>query len=534
MNRVLNRSVVLGLSAAVVVALAVPTSAEASSTTTTRPGEPTAAGSSATLPPENLLDGVAQVPSADSLRRLRAARTGGQQPSLAGADPVTLPDYAKADTLRTGVPANQRAYALTTPVPLGGGTRDAEGVAMFSLGGKLYDHPVVQASDGLKAIESYRITQDKAYLDQALADGTRLVDTRVESRGAWFYPYPFDFALHGAKAETIRAPWYSGMAQGQALSLFVRLADATGDPQWRVAATNTVTSFTLPPVTSDASVPFVSWVDENKNLWLEEYAQLPLSNTDRTINGHMFAMYGLWDAVRLLGDDRARTVFSGAAATIRAHILASSRTPGWISRYCLQHVVLSDRYHLTVTGQLGTMFAYTGSPDWARFADTFREDYPDPKVAGTVDLAKGSVTGYKFDSTGRVTASRTVTLTRASTAPADSRQRVRGSGIHYRITAGSLAGYLVPEKYPSARMRGLYAGSNYPVSRTATLPAGTISGYRVAEPSGATSSPVTSRLTRPTSAPFDRAWVVGGRMYVHITRGTFAGRWVPAAGLTLR
>ena len=319
---------------------------------------------------------------------------------------------------------------------------------MFTVGAELFNHPVAQASDGLKAIESYRLTQSSAYLDQALADATRLVETRVESRNAWFYPYPFDFQLHGSAVETIRAPWYSGMAQGQALSLFVRLAEATGDPQWRVAAESTLTSFTLPPDLANPSVPFVTWVDENDNLWLEEYAQLPLTATDRTINGHLFAMFGLWDAARLLHDDRASAAFSGAAATIRRHILTSSRVPGWISKYCLEHVVLSDRYHLTVTGQLATIFGYTGATDWARFSDTFRDDYPSPAVAGTVDLAKGKVTGYKFDSAGRQVASKSLTLTRSSSAPASSRQRVRGHGIYFRVSSGALTGYLVPEKLP--------------------------------------------------------------------------------------
>jgi hypothetical protein len=485
--------------------------------------------------PVSGLDGAAQAPSADTLRRVRAAQDGARATAAAPGDAeVPLPIYAKADRPRTSVPADQRAYALTSPVPLGGGVRDDQGVAMFALDTVLYDHPVVQATDGLKAIESYRITGTKAYLEQALADANRLVDTRVESRGAWFYPYPFDFRLHGNKAETIRAPWYSAMAQGQVLSLFVRLAEATGDQSWRVAAENTVTSFTLPPVESDPAVPFVTWVDQDNHLWLEEYARLPLTTTDRTINGHLFAMYGLWDAARYLSDERASTAFSGGAATIRSLLLTSVRTPGWISRYCLQHVVLSDRYHLTVTGQLATMFRYTGASDWARYSDTFRDDYPAPQVSGTIDLAKGTVTGYRFDGSGKLLASKSVTVTRPSSAPAAARQRIRGRGNHNRLTAGSLAGYWVAERYPTARLRGLYAGTDYHLTRMATFPAGTTSGYRVAEPSGATSSPLTVALSRPSSAPFDRSWVIGGRRYVRITAGSFAGRWVPVAGLTLR
>jgi D-glucuronyl C5-epimerase-like protein len=56
------------------------------------------------------------------------------------------------------------------------------------------------------------------------------------SGGGWYFLYDFNFAPLGDTGEILRAPWYSGMAHGRALSVFVRLYQATRDPKWRTAA----------------------------------------------------------------------------------------------------------------------------------------------------------------------------------------------------------------------------------------------------------------------------------------------------------
>jgi len=481
-------------------------------------------------------DGAPLVPSAAGTARLRAAQLQRTDPRLRSAPGAPLAsaalDFAVADPTRTGVAAAWQPYYRSSPIALGAGVRDAAGVPMHRIGSTLYDHPVAQASDGINSLESWRLTKDHRYLDQALADAHRLMDRRVESRGAWFFPYPFDFALHGNTADVIRAPWYSAMAQGQALSLFSRLTTATTDPQWDVAVARTITSLSLGP-TSDARVPFVSWVDANQRLWLEEYAQLPLARGDRTINGHMFAMFGLWDAVQLTADPEAERLFRGAAATMRRYVYDGVRQTFWISNYCLTHRVRDSSYHRIVIQEMLELQAITGNPDWARFADRFRDDYPRPKVSGTVVLSAGTITGHRFDSQGRIFASRTLQLSRASQAPADRRERIFGRGYHYRVTAGSLAGYHVAEAYPSIRMVGIFEPTAYAYLRVVTFPATRATAYVVDGQTGALGSPRSATFSHPSTARFDRSEWIGGLLLVHVVDGWFAGRWAPAGGLAL-
>lgn len=293
------------------------------------------------------------------------------------ATPADLGDFkVSSDRPKLDVAQRWRPYAEVEVSPMGTGVLDATGVAMFTRDSKTYDHPVRQAQQGLLALESYRIGKDPRYLAKAVLDAQRLLDRKVQRGSASFFPYPFDFALHSSSKNMIRAPWYSGMAQGQALSLFTRLAEVTKDPTWRRAADATFESLLLPPDPQDTSLPFVSWVDSNKHLWLEEYAQQPLTKSDRTFNGHIFAAFGVWDYYRVSHDARAPRIFAGALETLRYHVDRGWRTPSGISKYCLTHAQLDAKYHQIHVEQLRTLHAITGSSDWSLWSNQFRDDHP--------------------------------------------------------------------------------------------------------------------------------------------------------------
>jgi hypothetical protein len=64
----------------------------------------------------------------------------------------------------------------------------------------------------------------------------------------------------------------------------------------------------------------------------------------------------------------------------------------------------------------------------------------------TLTFAAGTYTGYRFGSTGAVTASRPYTLSRASNAPTSKRSAVTGqTGGWYYVTSGVWAGYWIRE-----------------------------------------------------------------------------------------
>ena len=105
---------------------------------------------------------------------------------------------------------------------------DKDGIRSFELDGKSYYHPVGIAQYALAKLDVAQRTGNKAALRAAKINAAKLIDISRTAHGGMYFPYRFDFALGGFKKETIHAPWWSGMVQGQALSLFVRLYEETG------------------------------------------------------------------------------------------------------------------------------------------------------------------------------------------------------------------------------------------------------------------------------------------------------------------
>jgi hypothetical protein len=245
---------------------------------------------------------------------------------------------------------------------------DSYGVPMRLINGYRRYHPVGLTRLGLKYLSRYRLTHDPLFLDRAKRIAAGLERIAVRTTNAIWIPYRFRFAGN-------RPPWYSGYAQGFALSFFVRLWEQTKTKRYRDLADLTYNSLrTL----RRASGPWVTWVDGRQYLWIDEYPQ----ELDRTFNGHVFALIGLHDFVELT---KRRDLYSaaehasvvallrGGITTIRAYA-STFRNPGAVSDYCLAHHVRNPEYHPVHVMQLRYLTVMTGDPWFDRMADHFAAD----------------------------------------------------------------------------------------------------------------------------------------------------------------
>lgn len=454
-------------------------------------------------------------------------------PAPAGAavsQPPGLPwSFEQSGFAPRDVPAERLPMNTSTAIPLtDSGVHDADGVRMVLYEGRLYDHPWGQAAYGMQLLNAYRITSDARYLTKARAQAQRLIDTHVDSRGAWFFPHRYPMKRHGSAADAMPVPFYSAMAQGGALSFFVRMFETTGETAYRDDADAIFTSFTLPQADGQ---PWVVEVDANHHVWLEEWPKD--SAPDWTYNGHTFANYGIYDYARLTGDARAIALFDGAA-TSTLQLAPTYRTPAWISRYCLAHRIYSTRYHRVHVEQLNELGWLTGDVRFFRWSDTFFTDFPTQLARGTVQLLPGTQVGYQFSATGAVTTRKTVAVPSATRVPIDERTRIRNlSGSWYHVTRGALAGYYVAEQPTRAYLLGTWFVLDYSPARRATIKAGT--AVRLASTSSAgwitswSSATPASDVVTTTS----RRAIVHGRSMVLLDGGPYAGRWVATTQVLL-
>ncbi|WP_229891882.1 D-glucuronyl C5-epimerase family protein, partial [Streptomyces lavendofoliae] len=280
---------------------------------------------------------------------------------------------------------------------------DANGVYMYypDGGSVAYDHPVGQAQFALGCLASYRTETDPArrdvFLTRARAQADRLIGQHVEARGGWWYRYPFDYANPAHPGVDYEAPWYSGMAQGEALSLFVQLTQIDAVPaadrdRYLAAADATFASLQA----LDDGYPWAVNIDSAGYLWIQEYPGSAPGSGDYTYNGMIFAMFGLYDYATLTGSQPAAELYDACATTI-ARYFPLLRNTRWHSYYCQTHRVPAPTYHQHHINLVRQIHWQTGSPDYADMTDRLVDDYPAPGVAGTIAFEAGSHVLYRFD-----------------------------------------------------------------------------------------------------------------------------------------
>ena len=159
-----------------------------------------------------------------------------------------------------------------------------------------------------------------------------------DSSGGWRYPVP-------APRYRVEPGWYSGMAQGLAVSLLLRAFDLTAERSYRDSA-DAAAILLLRPIGSGGCADF----DQLGRPFLEE---CPSDPPNHIFNGAVFALIGLREL-----DGRSGTDVSGPAARRLAEQLGEFDLGYW-SRYDLRFTApASHAYHclhislLTAAGQV--------------------------------------------------------------------------------------------------------------------------------------------------------------------------------------
>lgn len=225
---------------------------------------------------------------------------------------------------------------------------------------------------------------DDARWDAFLRNARWLLNSRMSNeRGLKLWPHHFDFEYY----RPLKAPWFSGLAQGQGLSVLTRASAITGDEAYRVAADETFHSITAS--IGDGGVLFH---DALGRPWIEEYLVEPPTHI---LNGCMWALWGVYDYALLTGQDRAKALFTSCSKAITAQL--NEYDNGFWSLYEQTpqrfKSVASGYYHQLHIVQLRIMHRLTGEDVFADVADRWAGYAERPLYRG---LALASKIAFKL------------------------------------------------------------------------------------------------------------------------------------------
>jgi heparosan-N-sulfate-glucuronate 5-epimerase len=234
-------------------------------------------------------------------------------------------------------------------------------------------NPIAIAQWGLGNYNRFLRTGDLDARHRFLRAGDWLCD-RLEqnSFGIHVWNHHFDWEY----LQTLKAPWYSGLAQGQGISLLVRAHAESGDRKYLNTATLALASFL-----ADVASGGVSFRDSEKNVWFEEYLVSPPTHI---LNGFIWAAWGVYDYFLATGSRDAIGLFGAAIKTLEGNL--SRYDLGFWSRYELSRTFLpmiaSPFYHRLHITQLRVMHKITSEAFFKKYADKW-EGYAQSKTKRT-------------------------------------------------------------------------------------------------------------------------------------------------------
>ena len=245
------------------------------------------------------------------------------------------------------------------------GPRDDRGVPLLNYHGQigLQYNPIAVAQWGLGNFNRFRAGAEAAGAKFLLASDWMCERLETNAHGMHVWNHYFDWEYR----QTLKAPWYSGLAQGQGISLLVRAHAETGEARYLDAASRAFRSFF-----ADTESGGVTFQDETGDLWFEEYV---LSPPTHILNGFIWAAWGIYDYFLATGDSEARNLFASAAKTLGKNL--DRYDLGFWSRYELSGtrlpMIASPFYHRLHVTQLRVMHKMTGEDVFAHYAEKWEK-----------------------------------------------------------------------------------------------------------------------------------------------------------------
>lgn len=246
------------------------------------------------------------------------------------------------------------------------GPYDDVGVPMLDYRGLvgLQYNPIAIAQWGLANYNKFCATRDEIRVQNTIKAADWLCSNLEQNpHGLWVWNHHFNWDYR----DTLKAPWYSGLAQGQGISLLLRAHVHTQEQKYREAAERAFVPLTKP--ITDGGVLF----EDEGDLWIEEYLVDPPTHI---LNGFIWALWAVFDFSQDGVDTAAKTIFNRGVRTLCRNL--RNYDTGYWSLYeqsgTRLKMLASPFYHQLHIVQLRVMARLTGENEFAKVADRW-ENY---------------------------------------------------------------------------------------------------------------------------------------------------------------
>jgi len=230
---------------------------------------------------------------------------------------------------------------------------DADGIPLLDYKGhigKQYN-PIAITQHALGHYNIYHQTNNEANRLKFLKVADWLaahLETNPHGLAVWMHHFDWEYQ------EKLISPWYSGLAQGQGLSVLVRAALLTQDKKYTAASERAYASFER-----DIHHGGVVFIDEKGNPWIEEYLVSPPTHI---LNGFIWALWGIYDYYLFTKNAAVKKLWEGCLTTLRENLFRFDN--GFWSLYDLPQMntenLASAFYHQLHIVQLEVLYRLTG------------------------------------------------------------------------------------------------------------------------------------------------------------------------------
>jgi len=218
--------------------------------------------------------------------------------------------------------------------------------------GKQYN-PIAIAQYGLGHFNIYKKNGTKKNLIIAFKQADWLVahlETNTYGVGVWMHHFDWEYRT------LLKAPWYSALAQGNGISLLVRIYKETKQEKYFHAAQEAFKSLEIPIEKGG-----VLYIDKRGNKWLEETIVDPPTHI---LNGFLWTLFGIWDYYLLTKDEKVRELFNAYVNTLKNNL--HTFDIGFWSLYehsgLRMKMIASRFYHALHIVQLEILYTLTNEP----------------------------------------------------------------------------------------------------------------------------------------------------------------------------